>query len=795
MFLSLKLRWKILSALVGLSLVPLALSLYVVSTLAEHQLEKNIETRLSAVENHILRNIISSQGEKGNYIQLMANSTEMVAAVNRALRDGDFAPLEESLVDAYRLFHFNRVQVRDKDGNLILHHGSDAPTADERNHPALMASMVGVPFHMVDRFEGRLAIVASAPVYQRQEIIGHLIGVTLLDNYYLYQNFGGHLNSLSGVEIAFFDGDTVVAATKEPLRNLNISRIRTGEIREAPLENRSHSLALTRLPIDRQSGVLLALDRSEVIEARKSFQEILFAILSIVAVLALLVSIAISRGIARPLAQVVNNLKEIAEGEGDLTRELPVEGRRDEIGDLAASFNHFLAKMRTMVGRTRLVSDDLKGATDRIRLTSREVKEGASRQSLALEESHQAIQGIEKSISGIAESTGALVESAEASSTATLELGATTEEIAMQMEKLFSIVEEVSSSINEMSVSSQQIAENVEILSSSTETTASSIVQLDASIKEIEENAERTNRLSEEAARDAQKGKATVEEAIEGIIAVRETVDKATRVIQDLGNQSKSIGKILTVIDEVADQTSLLALNAAIIAAQAGDHGKGFAVVADEIRELAERTAVSTREIAAIIGNLQSGTREAVAAMTAGSERVHQEVARSKSAGAALEKIGESTLKSTEQVRSIVRSTQEQSKGSRQITGAINQVATMLDQIATAIRQQTQGAQQLAKAAEGMRDIAQQGKISTLEQAKGSRQIHMSTDRIRDMIARIDEATKEQTERSREVVEAVSSLRTISESNVDRTAELDQVVEIISRQSTTLEKEVGAFKA
>ena len=109
------------------------------------------------------------------------------------------------------------------------------------------------------------------------------------------------------------------------------------------------------------------------------------------------------------------------------------------------------------------------------------------------------------------------------------------------MEKLFAIVDEVSSSINEMSVASQQVAENVEILSSSTEVTASSITELDASIKEIEENAEKTNQLSEEAARDAEQGKKTVNETIEGIVAIREMVDRASGAILELGNQSSAI--------------------------------------------------------------------------------------------------------------------------------------------------------------------------------------------------------------------------------------------------------------
>ncbi|OGR32369.1 MAG: hypothetical protein A2091_00485 [Desulfuromonadales bacterium GWD2_61_12] len=499
------------------------------------------------------------------------------------------------------------------------------------------------------------------------------------------------------------------------------------------------------------------------------------------------------RRVKRPLSQVVANLKDIAEGEGDLTRTLEVSNH-DEVGEVAETFNRFVARLRDMVQRTRTAATDLVAATERIRSSSRAVSDGARQQRGCLEDSFIALQGINGSVSGIAESTGSLVEAAEESSSATLELGSTIEEIASQMERLFTTIDEVASSIGEMSAASREILENVEVLSSSTEVTASSITELDASIKEIEENAEKTNRFSEEAAQDAQVGKEVVDETIRGIGAVREMVDRAGTAIQELGRQSTAIGKILTVIDEVADQTSLLALNAAIIAAQAGEHGRGFAVVAGEIRQLAERTAVSTREIAAIIGHLQSGTEEAVRAMAAGSDRVHQEAERSKGAGMALEKIRNSTLKAREQVGGIVRATQEQSRGSRQITNSINQVASMLDHISTAIKQQAEGNRQLSYSAEAMKEIAAQGKLSTGEQAKGSRQINQSMERIRSMIERIDAATREQTERSRQVVEAVSNIRRIAEATAVRTAELDQVVDILATQSGILESEVGAFK-
>jgi methyl-accepting chemotaxis protein len=784
------LRWKILLAQIALSVIPLCVTLYILTGLTVKQFEKNMQDRFTQMANFTERNTTYSQQELLNYVKLTSRNNDLVNAVYYASLTGDSSQLKDVIDKSHDIFNFDMVEVLNKDGEVILrflYEDEQLPASTGKEHPLLEASLKGESLGEISRFDGQFSVVAAAPVFLQQELIGSLVGVNFINDRYASQ-----ISSLSGTQVAFFDESGIVAVSHPELKNLVPAEIAGGDKKEISLDGKPYTLSINNLG-GAKRGVLLALDSSELAAARSSLLQVVLLLLAAATALAVLVGLAISRSIVRPLAAVVHNFREIADGEGDLTRVLPVTSR-DEVGELAECFNRFVARLREMVQRTRNVSLDLNGATDKIRASSREVNDGAVRQSHSLEESYRAMQGIEESISGIAESTGSLVDSAEESSSATLELGATIEEIASQMEKLFAVVDEVSSSINEMSVASQQVAENVEILSSSTEVTASSITELDASIKEIEENAEKTSQLSEEAARDAEQGKKTVNETIDGIGAIREMVDRAGNAIQELGNQSSAIGKILTVIDDVADQTSLLALNAAIIAAQAGEHGKGFAVVAVEIRELAERTAVSTREIAAIIGNLQTGTQEAVKAMAAGSDRVHQEVARSKVAGEALEKIRNSTLKSTEQVRGIVRATQEQSRGSRQITSSINQVASMLGQIATAIKQQTEGSRQLARAAESMKEIASQVKLSTGEQAKGSRQINTSMERIRSMIERIDEATREQNQRSRQVLEAVSSIRKVAEGNAGRTAELDQVVESLSRQTSTLEEEVGAFR-
>jgi len=789
-----KIRTKIFLSLLFVAVVPLVISLGIAGRTTGRELEEEVRLRQKRAVMYVEQNVTHMTKERLDILRLMAANPilgeNLVAATGDSAGMAGRAKLAE-LALGLEEYGFDVLALLGKDGKVLqrtVFGGVSLPATSGVEHPVIEATLEGDAYAEAGEFDGRMAIVAATPVQLDGATVGHLIGVVLFD-----KGLAERIKSLAGMDVGFFNNGKLFVATQDDLKSLPLTELLEHGGLTADLGGQPHLLSYVTIGGTKR-GAVFGMNVSELEAAKGRMRKVLLGTALAVAVLAALAALLLASSIVRPLREVVGNLQEIAEGGGDLSRELPVR-HRDEIGELSESFNRFLVRLREMVGGLHAVIGDLGKANERIRNSSHEVMEGAVRQSQALEVTSRAIEGIDEAAGGIAESTGVLVSAVEESSSATLELGATIEEIAGQMEKLFTTVEEISSAINQMSVSSQEVSENVGILSSSTEVTVSSMLEMDASIKEIEDNAALTSHLSSTAAEDAQQGKLAVDETIRGIEIIRETFDRAGEAIMELGRQSGAIGKILTVIDEVADQTSLLALNAAIIAAQAGEHGRGFAVVADEIRELAERTAVSTREIGTIIGNLQEGTQEAVLAMKEGGERVHQEVRRSRVAGEALEKIRTSTLKAMEQVNGIVRATQEQTRGSRQVTDSMNQVATMLEQIATAVAEQSQGARQLTGSAEVMRDIAAHGKQSTGEQAKGSRQINQNMEQIRQMIGRIDAATRELTQRSRQVVEGAGSVHKVAESNASRTAELDQVVETLSRLTHALEEEVGAFKA
>lgn len=786
--LNMKLRGKTLLVLLLVAVVPLLISLIFLSGFTKDQIRSSMVQFAERSSNFVERSTTSSQLELLNYMQLLSSSSDLVNALYYASLTQDIEQLQGLINTVHDQYDMNILEVFGTDGSSVLMVHDEAlnlPEVSETEHPFLAkARETGETQAGLSSYLGHLTIIVATPVKLQEDIVGFMTGAYLLDD-----KFARRVKEMGGVEVAFLGDQGVSGASHPDFRGIDLSR----QSNEIILGGRPYLPVIRDLP---GTGFRLAIaqDLNIALEAQQSLRNLMVILVGVVIAIVLVAALLFSRALTRPLLEVVGNLKEISQGEADLTRTLKISSH-DEVGELAGNFNRFVERLREMVLRIRTSAGDILTATEKIRRTSQDVSNGTASQAEALENSFQAIQGIDESTIDVSNSISALLEAVEISSSATLELGATIEEIVSQVDRLFTTIEEVSSSITEMSASSQQVADNLDNLSSSTEVTASSITEMDASIKEVEETAQHTNELSEQASRDAEIGKTTVAETIAGIQAIRATVEEASLAIEDLGKQSGEIGTILTVIDDVADQTRLLSLNASIIAAQAGEHGKGFAVVADEIRELAERTAMSTQEISAIIRRLQSGTVEAVKAMQVGSERVREEAERSKVAEEALDKLTDSSIRSAEQVKSIVRATQEQSRGSRQITEAVNQVANMLQQISSAVKQQSDGIQQQAQAAEAMKDISSQVKLSTGEQAKGSHQISASMENIRNMMQQIDQASKDQSARSQQVVEAVSAVRKVAESNAARTAELDKVVENLAEQAEVLEKEIGSFKS
>jgi methyl-accepting chemotaxis protein len=235
--------------------------------------------------------------------------------------------------------------------------------------------------------------------------------------------------------------------------------------------------------------------------------------------------------------------------------------------------------------------------------------------------------------------------------------------------------------------------------------TAAAIEQMAVSIAHVSENTDEARGNSQRTAEIAQRGEEFARDASDGIAQISETVSRAAKQIQVLRDRSGEIGEIADVIREISDQTNLLALNAAIEAARAGEQGRGFAVVADEVRKLAERTGAATTQIAQVIVSVKTETESAVASIERIVPKVESGAQRSKQAAEALRAIREGAGDTLLRLEDVVASMKELSSASNSVATNMQEVAEMAERSSSEIRSSTESTEKLKHSAEALEHL------------------------------------------------------------------------------------------
>lgn len=478
---------------------------------------------------------------------------------------------------------------------------------------------------------------------------------------------------------------------------------------------------------------------------------------------------------------------------GDLTLSRAALARSGDAA-LAEAFHGLMVAMERILASFARLSEAVSGVARDLTTRGRDLSLAATVQNARAVETAAAMRGTDAAIGSLRESMETLAGAAENAGASLHEMTASVMQVSRSTSALRAFVDETAASLGGVVSALQEVASAVENLSGLAGETAGATEAIRSSTAETDRQAQTAARLSERVSAAVVSGKAAVSGTLAGMHEIRGAVSGASDAATALAEHSARIGEVLHVIEEIAGETNLLALNSSIIAAQAGESGRTFSVLADDIRDLSDRTSVSTEEVRGLVSSVLSGVEDVRRLLAEARRRTEEGVDLAQTSDATLDEIETLALDSRRASEGIASAADEQSRESARVSEATSRVSSEVARISEATRGQLESARAVNARTDRVRELTEQLARAMEEQATGGQALLGSMERVTSTVDAIAEATVTLADGSAAVVTSMDEIRRAAERNAYASTSMNQAAQALEQESLLLRSRSSLFR-
>ncbi len=633
------------------------------------------------------------------------------------------------------------------DGNAIaISNGNTSLNVSDRSYflSALQGQTV-VAEPIISRATGNVIMVVATPIYDPNDptkVIGVVAGTLptsafreVLESSWLGETGDAYLVNRAGYLITpprFTDEMRKAGLFKERpelevrVQSVGVERVISGQSGADEYKDYRDVLVLgAYMPVEETGwGLLVEQDADEAFAPVSQLRNTVLLVSIGVVILAAVIGIALSRSLANPIKNMAQTALNLSLG--DIEQEVAYASR-DEVGVLADSFRALIAYQRDMAqAAEKIAAGDL---TVRVQPVSDKDVLGHSFARMIANLREQ-VKQLQTSALSLKAAASQLAAASSQAGQATSQIAATVQQVAAGVGQQSESVSRTANVMDQMAHTIDGVARGAQEQAQAAARATQLSAQLHQAIQQVAAIARAVSEGAAAASKVAAHGQETVHHTVEGMQSIRAKVDLSAEKIAEMSNRSNQIGVIVETIEDIASQTNLLALNAAIEAARAGEHGKGFAVVADEVRKLAERSANATREIGALIKAIQTSVSETVNAMLESAHEVEKGVESAGEAGNALQQILQTVEQVNQQAQQAARAAVEMEKAANEMIAAVDSVSAVIEENTAATEQMSASSSEVTMSIETIASVSEQNSAAIEEVSASAEEMSAQVEEV-----------------------------------------------------------------